>query len=129
MSLEKRGQKPNETWAEVPENVSTFFLEFVQIIFVFVQKIKASCPCLFRRVRRDTGNLLVVCNRLSVLFVIQCGKEAGSFFQCFRLSDVNQMNLFGQASADTGFSASLQVEIHDRKFAFPPFVHVSEKGR
>ena len=61
--------------------------------------------------------------------MIQCGKKAGSFFQRFRLSDVDQVNLFGQASADTGFSAGLQVEVHDRKFAFPAFVHVSEKGR
>lgn len=39
------------------------------------------------------------------------------------------MNLIGQASANPGFPTCLQVEIHDGKFTFPPFVHVSEQGR
>ena len=37
MSLEKRGRKPNETWAEVRENVSTFFY-FLYKSFLFLYK-------------------------------------------------------------------------------------------
>lgn len=37
MSLVKRGRKPNETWAEVPENVSTFFY-FLYKSFLFLYK-------------------------------------------------------------------------------------------
>ena len=39
------------------------------------------------------------------------------------------MKLFGQTSTNSGFPTCLQIEIHDGEFAFPPFVHVSEKGR
>ena len=49
--------------------------------------------------------------------------------QGFGLPDVDEAQCIGQTASDTGFVASLEVKVHNRKFAGPPFVHVMEQGR
>ena len=68
-------------------------------------------------------------NSSSFLSLSEGGQELFCLCQGFGLPDVDEAQCIGQTASDTGFAASLEVKVHNRKFAGPPFVHVMEQGR